>query len=82
MFRRKGWLVVRAAGSKPVDLVCMKGKKVVLVECKYGRGPTWKELTPLYDLASKAKVRPVLAVAEKGGKVRMVDLDTWSDFIP
>jgi DNA primase large subunit len=52
MFRRRGWFVVRAAASKPVDLVCLKGGKTVLVECKYGvRGVRWVELAPLLEAA-------------------------------
>jgi Holliday junction resolvase len=34
MFRRRGWFVVRAAASKPVDLVCIKNGEIALVECK------------------------------------------------
>jgi Holliday junction resolvase len=50
MFRRRGWFVVRAAASKPVDLVCLKGGEVVLVECKYCvRGVRWAELAPLLE---------------------------------
>jgi len=82
MFRRRGWLVIRAAGSKPVDLVCLKGKKAVLVECKYGRGATWRDLYPLLDAASRARVKPVLAVAEKRGKVTLMNINTWSEFRP
>jgi Holliday junction resolvase len=47
MFRRRGWFVVRAAASKPVDLVCLKGGEIVLVECKYGvRGVKQEKFTP------------------------------------
>jgi Holliday junction resolvase len=47
MFRRRGWFVVRAAASKPVDLVCLKNGEVVLVECKYGvRGVEQEKFTP------------------------------------
>jgi Holliday junction resolvase len=50
MFRRRGWFVVRAAASKPVDLVCLKNGDIVLVECKYGvRGVRWAELAPLLE---------------------------------
>jgi Holliday junction resolvase len=55
MFRRRGWFVVRAAASKPVDLVCLKGGEIVLVECKYGvRGVRWAELAPLLEAAERA----------------------------
>src|SRR2546428_2467088 len=37
IFRREGYLVIRAASSKPIDLVCIKNGKTVLVECKAGR---------------------------------------------
>jgi hypothetical protein len=48
MFRRRGWFVVRAAASKPVDLVCLKSGAIALVECKYGvKGVRWTELAPL-----------------------------------
>jgi Holliday junction resolvase len=68
MFRRRGWFVVRAAASKPVDLACLKGGEVVLVECKYGvKGIRWAELAPL-QAAERANARPVLAIAEKRGR--------------
>jgi Holliday junction resolvase len=38
MFRRRGWFVVRAAASKPVDLVCLKDGETVLVECNMVSG--------------------------------------------
>jgi Holliday junction resolvase len=83
MFRRRGWFVVRAAASKPVDLVCLKGGKTVLVECKYGvRGVRWVELAPLLEAAERANARPVLAIAEKRGKVRMINVESWADFKP
>jgi len=83
MFRRRGWLVVRAAASKPVDLVCLKGGETVLVECKYGvRGVRWAELAPLLEAAEKANAKPVLAVAEKRGTVKMIDVGRWTDFKP
>ncbi len=37
LFNRSGWVVVRAAASKPVDLVCMRRVHMVLVECTYNR---------------------------------------------
>ena len=83
MFRRRGWLVVRAAASKPVDLVCLKGGETVLVECKYGvRGVRWDELAPLLNAAERAKAKPVLAIAEKRGRVKMIDVGRWTDFKP
>jgi Holliday junction resolvase len=83
MFRRSGWFVVRAAASKPVDLVCLKNGDIVLVECKYGvRGVRWAELAPLLEAAERAKAKPVLAIAEKRGRVKMIDVGRWADFKP
>jgi Holliday junction resolvase len=83
MFRRRCWFVIRAAASKPVDLVCLKSGKVVLVECKYGvRGVRWTELATLLDAAERANAKPVLAIAEKRGRVKMIDVWRWTDFKP
>jgi Holliday junction resolvase len=88
IFRRRGWVVVRAAASKPIDLVCLKRKmgrrsRVVLVECKYGgREVTWKDVKPLLDIAGRVNAKPVLAVQEKYGRVRMVDVEGWEAFRP
>jgi Holliday junction resolvase len=81
MFRRRGWFVVRAAASKPVDLVCLKDGEVVLVDCKYGvRGVRWAELAPLLEAAERANAKPVLAIAEKRGRVKMIDVESWAAF--
>jgi Holliday junction resolvase len=83
MFRRRGWFVVRAAASKPVDLVCLKDGEIALVECKYGvKGVRWTELAPLLEAAERADAKPVLAIAEKRGRVKMIDLGRWADFKP
>jgi Holliday junction resolvase len=83
MFRRRGWFVVRAAASKPVDLVCLRGGEVVLVECKYGvKGIRWDELAPLLEAAERANAKPVLAIAEKRGRVKIIDVESWADFRP
>jgi Holliday junction resolvase len=83
MFRRRGWFVVRPAASKPVDIVCLKGSDIVLVECKYGvKGVRWAELASLLEAAEKADARPVLAIAEKRGRIKMIDLEEWADFKP
>jgi Holliday junction resolvase len=78
MFKRRGCFVVRAATSKPVDLVCLRGGEVVLVECKYCvRGVRWAELVSLLEAAEKANAKPVLAIAEKRGRVKMIDVGRW-----
>src|SRR2546427_11270945 len=37
IFRREGYLVIRAAQSKPIDLVCMRDGRSFLIECKTDR---------------------------------------------
>jgi Holliday junction resolvase len=87
IFRRRGWFVVRAAASRPVDLVCLKrgdvGVVAVLVECKYGvRSPRRSDAARLVAAARRAGATPVLAFAEKRGRVRMMDADRWVGFSP
>jgi Holliday junction resolvase len=83
MFSRRGWFVVMAAASKPVDLACLKSGEIALVECKYGvRGVRCAELAPLLEAAEKANAKPVLAIAEKRGRVKMIDVGGWTYFKP
>jgi Holliday junction resolvase len=69
--RRNGWAVFRCAASKPVDLIALKdGAKPMLIECKYGSShPTKKEKSDLLELALKAGACPIIAHAEKHGKI-------------
>ena len=56
LFEKHGWTCVRAASSKPIDLVCFKGlpldTKILVIECK----SNWKEyLNEYMKLAEKSK---------------------------
>jgi Holliday junction resolvase len=87
LFRSRGWFVVRAAASRPVDLVCLRradvGVVAVLVECKYGVGsPRRSDAAGLVAAARRAGATPVLAFAEKRGRMRMIDAEKWLDFTP
>ncbi|MEM2233754.1 MAG: hypothetical protein QXP81_09485 [Nitrososphaerota archaeon] len=65
-FERDGWLVVRAARSKPVDLVCIRDGKVVLVECKYAGGRlTRKRREFLEGIARRFGVEVLVAFKKK-----------------
>ena len=71
LFRRNGYFVVRAAQSKPIDLVCLRNGRSVLVECKAGRSFLGKERKrELLDLAKQAGAAVVLARRRR----RMVEL--------
>jgi Holliday junction resolvase len=83
LFRRRGWMVIRAAASKPIDLVCIRRGETVLVECKYGREAVrWAEITPLLDITNRSGVKSILAIAGKRGRIRMREVETWTDFNP
>ena len=71
LFRRNGYFVVRAAQSKPIDLVCLRNGRSVLVECKAGSSFLGKERKrELLDLARQAGAAVVLARRRR----RMVEL--------
>jgi Holliday junction resolvase len=79
IFRKQGFLVIRAAQSKPIDLVCMKDGRSMLVECKAGRsflgGDRKKELLILSEQAGA-----VMVLARR--KRRKVELTRLSDGQP
>lgn len=83
LFASRGWVVVRGAASKPVDLVCMKRGRSVLVECKYGRRSVGsREVKPLIKLAERAGAEPILALAEKRGTIQLRNVRTGDAFNP
>lgn len=75
MFRRNGFFVVRAAQSKPIDLVCLRNGKSVLVECKAGRSFLGKERRQeLLSLANQAGSMVILA-RRRRRKVELTNLE-------
>lgn len=76
LFRRNGYFVVRAAQSKPIDLVCLRNGRSVLVECKVGRSFLGKERKrELLDLAKQAGASIVLA-RRRRRIVELTDLES------
>ncbi len=74
LFRKNGYFVIRAAQSKPIDLVCLRPGKSVLVECKAGSSFLGKERKQeLLDLADQAGAVIVLA-RRKRRKVELTNL--------
>jgi len=56
----EGWVVIRAAGSKPVDLVALRDGAVLFVECKK-RGQVPREQRDFQEgLARRAGARYVV----------------------
>src|SRR5260370_42640047 len=71
LFRRNGYFVVRAAQSKPIDLVCLRNGRSVVVECKAGRSFLRPERTSeLLAFARQAGASIVLAIPRE----RIVEL--------
>lgn len=80
LFKEYGFVVLRAAQSKPVDLVCLKNGTSVLVECKIRKsslGKSGKEV--LLNMAQTAKAIPVLAYREKR-KIKLMNIENNNTF--
>ena len=76
LFRRNGYFVVRAAQSKPIDLVCLRSGRSVLVECKAGSSFLGKNRKKeLLDLARQAGA-PVVLARRKRRRVELTDLES------
>jgi Holliday junction resolvase len=74
LFDEKGYVVVRAARSKPIDLVCMKNGKILLVECKTKRSNLTKDRKKeLLRLAERAGASLLLAYKNKRN-IKFIDL--------
>ena len=53
-FERKGWLVLRSAGSRgPFDLACFGNGEVLLIQCKLSRPPSGNEMLRMLSIAHK-----------------------------
>ena len=65
-FRQNGYVVIRAAQSKPIDLVCLKGGKSVLVECKTEKSFLGRrKRDELVSLAATAGTKLLVAMRKK-----------------
>ena len=74
----KGFFVIRAAASKPIDLVCIRKGEVIVIECKRDVNKVGdKVFRKLSQLSSELKVRTLLAVGVEG-KIVFLDPQTRS----
>jgi Holliday junction resolvase len=81
LFRSKGYVVIRAAQSKPIDLICLKDGKIILVECKSKRSTLSKSRkSELLKLAKASGACLILAHKEKR-RLALVNLETDNPFI-
>jgi Holliday junction resolvase len=75
-----GWVTVRAARSKPVDLVALKDGRILLIECKYNARISSKRMDYLKKLAEKAGAKPLLAVKKKYERsITFIDVDAGGE---
>ena len=75
-----GWVTVRAARSKPVDLIALKYGKILLIECKYNARLSNERIDYLRKLARKAGARPILAVKRKYERsIKFIDIDAGGE---
>jgi Holliday junction resolvase len=82
IFRNSGFFVIRAAQSKPIDLVCLRRGRSVLVECKAGTSFLGdKRKRELLDLGQQAGATVVLA-RRKHRRVELTNLGNGSRFEP
>ena len=79
-FKKQGFLVIRSAQSKPLDLICLKNGCIILVECKVGRTKLGKtEKSEFLAMAKTAGVTPILAY-RLNRKMFLVNVETGEPF--
>jgi Holliday junction resolvase len=82
IFRKSGFFVIRAAQSKPIDLVCLRKGESVLVECKAGSSylsdVRRKELVALGERTGAT----VVLARRKHRTVELTNLDNGERFEP
>ena len=80
LFKEHGFVVIRSAKSKPVDLVCLKNGKSILVECKIRKSSLKKNgRKELLHMAKTSRAIPILAYREKR-KVKLLNVETNDTF--
>jgi len=80
LLESRGWVVVRAAGSKPVDLVALRGGRALPIECKYDAGMPRERRELLAELARRAGARALLATKKRHERgVRLIDVESGGE---
>ena len=74
-----GFFVVRAASSKPIDLICVKNGKALTIECKTSiRGITESVFKGLREISLKTGAKTLIAT-KKGSKIIFIDPDSGKE---
>jgi len=74
LFQKQGFVVIRAAQSKPIDLVCIKDGKPFLIECKAGRSYMGKERREEILALSRQAGAPVILAKRRKRRVELLNL--------
>ncbi len=74
LFQKQGFLVIRAAQSKPIDLVCIRDARTLLIECKAGR--SWMGVDRKRELLrlSQQAGAPILLAKRRKRKIELTNL--------
>jgi len=69
-YEKKGYIVFRTSGSKPVDLIAINPEthEIILIECKSNGHYSKDQMERQVDLAKKLKAKLVLAIKKKRTK--------------
>ncbi len=69
-----GWFCIRAAGSKPIDIVAWKDNIIWLIECKTGRASSAKETEKIVNtlLTASEPLQNAVPVVARNIKRRIV----------
>lgn len=81
MLETKGWFTVRAARSKPLDLIALKNGSILLIECKYSSRLSQKDKSKMIEIAKTTSGKPILAVKKKYERgIHLINLEDGTEF--
>lgn len=83
LLESKGWLTVRVARSKPLDLIALKNGSILLIECKYSSKISEKDKSKLIEMARISAGKPILASRKKyERRIHLINLEDGAQFNP
>ncbi|RLE85043.1 MAG: hypothetical protein DRJ96_08350 [Thermoprotei archaeon] len=65
-----GWVVIRAAGSRPIDLVAMKRGAILMIECKKGGRISREQMEYQAELARRAGATYIVVTPRNLGELK------------
>lgn len=83
MLESRGWLTIRVARSKPLDLIALKNGSILLIECKYSSRISEKDKSRMIEMAKITAGKPILALRKKyERRIHLVNLENGEQFNP